>query len=180
MPHRDVPRDSFVAELALERGVVLLVSESTLARIADAVLHRPELLSLSLRWTSGQLDAFFVLVRELGDRLAKGPADLTLAESARLLLEKWTQLRGQDRRIDAAVVPLILQLAALPYRGVLARLFYNGLGRALLESGGRDRVRAIMNDVARQLRGLGKGMHRGADDLAATLLLSVQIARLLG
>ena len=178
VPRRDAPRDSFVAELALDRGVVLLVNESTLSNIADAILRRPEALGLSLRWTSGQLDAFFTLMRILGESLAGGPVDLTLAESGRLLLEKWTQLRGQDRRVDAAVRALILQLAKQPYRGVLARLFYDGLGRALLESGGRDMVRAIMNDVAGQLRGLSKGMHRSADDLAATLLLAVQITRL--
>ena len=178
IPRRDAPRDTFVAELALDRGVVLLVNDSTLEKIADAVLHRPELLSLSLRWTSGQLDAFFGLMRVLGERLAGGTVDLTLAESGRLLIDKWTQLRGQDRRLDPAVGALIQQLARQPYRGVLARLFYDGLGRALLESGGRDMVRAILNDVAGQLRGLSKGMHRSADELAATLLLSVQISRL--
>ncbi len=179
VPRRDAPRDPFVAELALDRGVVLLVSAATLAKIAEAVLHRPELLSLSLRWTSGQQDAFFALMRILGESLASGTVDLTLAESGRLLLEKWTQLRGQDRRVDAAVGALILQLAKQPYRAVLARLFYDGLGRALLESGGRDWVRAIIEDVARQLRGLSKGMHRSADDLVSTLQLTVQITKLL-
>jgi hypothetical protein len=61
---------------------------------------------------------------------------------------------------------------------VLARSFHDGLGRALLESGGRDKIRAMMNDVAKELRGLSQGAQRNADELAATLLLSVHIARL--
>jgi hypothetical protein len=178
VPRRDAPHDSFAADLALERGIVFMMNESTRLKIADDVLGRPEKLNLSLRWAAQHLDAFFAVMRELGARLAKGPADLTLAESGRLLLEKWTQLRGQDRAVDDAVVALILQLAKQPYHRVLARSFHDGLGRALLEAGGRDKVRAIMNDVARELRGLGKGAHRDADGLAASLLLSVHIVRL--
>ncbi|MEJ1967469.1 MAG: hypothetical protein WDN03_02345 [Rhizomicrobium sp.] len=177
-PRPGVPRDPFAAELALDRGIVFLAGPATLSKIADDVLMRPEKLSLSLRWASQHLTSFLSLMRELGRRLAEGPPDLTLAESGRLLLEKWTQLRGQDRTVDDAVVALIRALARQPYHRVLARLFHDGLGRALLESGGRDRVRAIMNDVAKGLRGLGKGAHRNADALAASLLLTVQIARL--
>lgn len=172
------PRDPFAAELALDRGIVFMVSEATLLKIADDVLRRPERLSLSLRWAAQQRTAFLLLMRELAGRLAKGPPDLTLAESGRLMLEKWTQLRGQDRIVDDAVVALIRQLAQRPYHAVLARCFHDGLSRALLESGGRDKVRAIMNDVAKELRGLGGGARRSADELATSLLLAVHVARL--
>ena len=174
----DMPRDPFAAELALERGIVFLVNESTLEKIADDVLNRPEKLNFSLRSAAQRLTSFYFLMKELADRLAKGPADLTLAESGRRLLEKWTQLRGQDRRIDGAVTALVLGLARKPYHGVLARSFHDGLGRALIESGGRDKVRAIMNDVAKELRGLSKAAQRNADEMAATLLLAVHVARL--
>jgi hypothetical protein len=176
VPRKDAPRDPFAAELALDRGIVFLVSENTLGKIADDVLYRPEKLNFSLRSAGQRLASFYVLTRELADRLAKGPPDHTLAESGRRLLEKWTQLRGQDRVVDDAVVALIRALAKKPYHGVLARSFHDGLGRALLESGGRDRVRAIMNDVAKELRGLGGA--QSADELAATLLLAVHVARL--
>jgi hypothetical protein len=178
VPRREAPRDPFAAELALERGIVFMVNETTMLKIADDVLRRPEKLSLSLRWASQQPGAFRLLMQELAGRLARGPADLTLAESGRLMLEKWTQLRGHDRQVDDAVVALIRQLALQPYHGVLARCFHEGLGRALLESGGRDRVRAIMNDVAKELRGLGTGVQRSADALAASLLLAVHVTRL--
>jgi hypothetical protein len=174
----NAPRDPFAAELALERGIVFLVNESTLEKIADDVLNRPERLNFSLRSASQRLQSFYAFTRELAKRLAEGPADFTLAESGRRLLEKWTQLRGQDRIVDDAVVALILGLARKPYHGVLARAFHDGLGRALLESGGRDKVRTIMNDVAKELRGLGKGAQTNADALAATLLLAVHVARL--
>ncbi len=175
---REAPRDPFAAELALQRGIVFMVSSSTMLKIADEVLRRPERLSLSLRWAAQQLPAFRLLMQELADRLGKGPADLTLAESGRLMLEKWTQLRGQDRMIDEAVVALIRQLARQPYHAVLARAFHEGLSRALLESGGRDKVRGVMNDVAKELRGLGTGARRTASELAASLLLAVHVARL--
>jgi len=179
LPRRPgVAREPFAAELALERGIVFLVNETTLEKIADDVLNRPEKLNFSLRSASQRLTSFYFLTRELADRLTKGPPDLTLAESGRRLLEKWTQLRGQDRKVDDAVVALIHAMAKKPYHGVLARSFHDGLGRALLESGGRDRVRAIMNDVAKELRGLNTGAQRNADELAATLLLAVHVARL--
>ena len=171
-----VPRDPFAADLALARGIVFMVAEPTLLKIADEVLRRPEKLSLSLRWAAQQPSSFRRLMAELAQRLAKGPPDLTLAESGRLMLEKWTQLRGQDRKVDDEVAALILALARQPYHGVLARCFHEGLGRALLESGGREKVRAIMNDVAKELRGLKARQDAGA--LAATLLLAVHVARL--
>ncbi len=176
VPRRAAPRDPFAAELALARGIVFMVNESSLAKIADEVLRRPEKLNLSLRWAAQQLAAFRRLMAELASRLAGGPPDLTLAESGRLMLEKWTQLRGQDRSVDDGVVALIRQLARQPYHGVLARSFHEGLGRALLESGGREKVRGIMNDVAKNLRGLNA--RRNANDLAASLLLAVHVARL--
>lgn len=80
--------------------------------------------------------------------------------------------------IDEAVVALIRQLARQPYHAVLARAFHEGLSRALLESGGRDKVRGVMNDVAKELRGLGTGARRTASELAASLLLAVHVARL--
>ena len=178
VPRRGAPRDPFAAELALTRGIVFMVSSSTLLKIAEDVLRRPEKLSLSLRWASQQMPSFRLLMQDLADRLGKGPADLTLAESGRLMLEKWTQLRGQDRKVDDELAALIKALARQPYHGVLARAFHDGLSRALLESGGREKVRAIMNDVARELRGLNAGVRRSADELAASLLLTVQIARL--
>ncbi len=178
VPRRDSPRDPFAAELALRRGIVFMVSSSTMLKIAEDVLHRPEKLSLSLRWAAQLLPSFRLLMQELAARLAKSPPDLTLAESGRLMLEKWTQLRGQDRKVDDGVVALVRQLARQPYHGVLARCFHEGLSRALLESGGREKVRAIMNDVARELRGLSKGAQKNADELAATLLLAVHVARL--
>ena len=178
VPRRDSPRDPFAAELALTRGIVFMVSSSTMLKIAEDVLRRPEKLSLSLRWASQQLSSFRLLMKELAGRLKSGPPDLTLAESGRLMLEKWTQLRGQDRKVDDEVVALILAFAQQPYHGVLARCLHEGLSRALLESGGREKVRAIMNDVAKELRGLGMGARRSADELAASLLLTVHIARL--
>lgn len=178
VPRRDAPRDPFAAELALTRGIVFMMGSSTLAKIADEVLHRPERLSLSLRWASQYLESFRLLLSELADRLAKGPPDLALAESGRLMLEKWTQLRGEDRQVDGPVQGLIRQLARRPYHAVLARAFHEGLSRALLESGGREKVRELMNDVAKELRGLGSGARRSADELAATLLLAVHVARL--
>ncbi|HEY0301828.1 MAG TPA: hypothetical protein VGC36_10865, partial [Rhizomicrobium sp.] len=167
---RDAPRDPFAAELALARGIVFMVNEQTLSKIADEVLRRPEKLSLSLRWAAQQLSAFRRLTTALAGRLDGGPPDPTLAESGRLMLEKWTQLRAQDRNVDDGIVALVSALARRPYHAVLARAFHDGLGRALLESGGREKVRAIMNDVAKELRGLNA--RRGAGELAASLLLA--------
>ncbi len=39
-------------------------------------------------------------------------------------------------------------------------------------------MRAIRNDDAKEMRGLGKGTRKSADDLATTLLLAVHVARM--